>query len=175
MFDLQKITIIVNLHAKNRKIMHQYIESNISSTFNKTSLHCSLFESKIRRKYLQKPCCNYGRYKLDDTNFVDQDGYYDYYYVTCKQCGNELLHYLSNPKYPKNKVYDFDNNIIVVGNYVKGYAQCNFAFKTTISEKLKLYNTVLGSSKIYQINNPLVQLTKTQLSEYIIEQLLTII
>jgi len=113
--DKNKLLIIPIDDSNDRKLVHQYLESN--NIFNKSSLTCFAFGTNPKTRYLKK-CfeCNKRNLRFDQ---------YEYdWYVICPKC-HEVCYYHGPSIHNYSKYY---NNCIVIGiNYSRPkHAKINF-------------------------------------------------
>lgn len=159
-----KIRIIHFLDAKDRKILHQYIENNYPKIC-KTSLYCKKFSSEIRCRLKECNECGYEKVELKYNHpGYDPYGIDESFVGRCPKCDSGSYFYPHYEDYDLIKII-WQNNIIALGNYFKGYAKPKHACIANVTDEEII--RILSKAKVYEINRPQEYLNKIETCKYI--------
>lgn len=156
--------LVINIKDDNdRKLIHQYLETNM--TTKKSSMCCDVFDRYTRVRFL-KNCyhCNKKNVKLNNYNYGSMENNQDEYWSgQCPKCG-ENNYYEPNYDNCDNIHRSYENNCIVINiNYtVPNHAKINK--EVTDNE----FNLVISKYKYYIIDKPNdLKMKKEKLQDYI--------
>lgn len=144
--DKNKLYLIHQPDAENRKIIHQYLDNKIP----KISISCHSLRSNEKKINAIK-CwnCNKRNYFTEkDYRYGDMPNNIDERYVIwCTKCKEHLVY---EPNYFDCRVEIRQNNCILIGKYLNGYNSPSHAKTEFIDENE--YNDVISKSVIYAID-----------------------
>lgn len=143
-----KLCIISNSNANNRKIIHQYFET-VYPKIQKISICCKYFDYDWTTKRKCYDCGKFVKMKyhlgLMENN---QDEYYGGY---CQNC-DIPIEYEPNFDYGDDIVIYDNNNIIVIGEFIENH--CTDLKELADKDIQKLFFEIINDCKIFIINSP---------------------
>ena len=166
-----KLIIIVCDNTAHRKIIHQYLE-NTFPNIKKTSLKSKLFQMEHHTMLNKCNNCDYKKVKMN-YNFGFSDNNIDQHYSgICKKCNENNIW---NCDYGNNDnvVILYNNNIIVIGDYLKNWNKPKYAKSNIIPSDE--FNAAILNKEIYQISSPNQILNRNKLQEHIDNNLIPVL
>jgi hypothetical protein len=162
--------IVTCIDSKQRKLIHQYIESNYPNTnnigmcidtFKKTTrrfLKCIECSNKSVPILTEKYCYGYSENNEDE-----------YYHVECKKCERRWSWEPNYDGYDDVRSFD-ENNCILVGNYMK--LKYN-PHKNTIQKKITADDVkdIVGKCQIQLIKRPEKILKNQDLQKFVNDEM----
>jgi len=144
-----KLLVINVNNDEDRKLIHQYLENNV--TTRKASMCCDCFDTNTRMRFLKK-CyhCNKKNVMLNKYNYGDMENNQDEYWSgECPKC-YEYNYYEPNYDDNENIWRTYENNCIVINvNYsLPSHAKINK--EVTLDE----FNNTVNKYNHYVIDQP---------------------
>ena len=171
-----KLCIIACVNSDDRRKIHQYIET-VYPTLKKTSLYIKCLVAEEKCRFIACHECGYKSVPLNDYHLgVAPSNIDEYYSGECPKC-YEITRWECNYDNIDDLRIIYQNNVIVIGNYVKTYNRPSHAITNVSFSKIE-FNTLLESDgvQVFEIDAPKIvtsnkgiqkPLDKRKLQEYI--------
>lgn len=167
--DKSKIAVIVEYHAPNRKLIHQWLNSQ-ESTYPHRSFSSPHYDRdyKIIKRFKRCSWCD-TKLPILDENY--REGYLknnkdEGYWLECNECDESFVWEPNFDGYDDVKTHILNkNNMIVFGNYIKHCQKQNKLSDNEYDEKELI--DYLKIKKVHIIDAPKEILSRKDFMEYI--------
>lgn len=134
---------------------------------HKVSLKSKCFGSEIYRRFYHK-CHNCGKKNVRVPNYhlgVLENNQDEYYSGECPKCYRSVF-WEPNYDYYDEMTSFGSHNMVVCGNYFKGYNRSKYAMRGIVSDEV--FNNIINKCRKYDIPEPDRLLNKKEITNYIV-------